>query len=90
MGSGTEKHLLRVWLVLLGLTSASALAVGFAGSLVGLGFVLSLAMLKARLVVLDFMGLRHSKTVGRALVGWCAILAVLAVAKVAIIQLAVG
>ncbi|MCA0274573.1 MAG: cytochrome C oxidase subunit IV family protein [Proteobacteria bacterium] len=90
MTDGTQQHLLQIWLVLLALTAASVLALRFAGGLASLGIVLSLAMLKARLVVVDFMGLRPNRPIGRALVGWCTVLAALAAVKAAIVLVAVG
>ena len=87
---GTGIQLLRVWLALLVFTAASVLVVRFAGGLGGLSLVLALAMVKARFVVADFMGLRRSRTIARALVGWCLVLAVLAAAKAAIVFAAAG
>ncbi|TIS57349.1 MAG: hypothetical protein E5W91_14595 [Mesorhizobium sp.] len=81
MVDSTPKQLLRSWLMLLALTSANILAVRFAGKAAGLGLVLCFAMFKARFVVLHFMGLRQDMTMRRALIGWCAILAVAAAAK---------
>jgi hypothetical protein len=81
MARRARKQLLRSWLSLLALASASALAVRFAGNAAGLVLVLGLATFKGRLVVLHFMGLRGDTTMRRALIGWCMILAVAAAAK---------
>ncbi|TGQ72983.1 MULTISPECIES: cytochrome C oxidase subunit IV family protein [unclassified Mesorhizobium] len=81
MARGARKQLLRSWLSLLALTSASALAVRFASNAAGLALVLSFATFKGRLVVLHFMGLREDITMRRALIGWCMILTVAAAAK---------
>lgn len=78
------------WIALLALTGASALIAYFPDMTAALVVVLVLAVLKARLIVLDFIGLRHSQrtVVRRALLGWCILLASGAVAKVVV--LAVG
>jgi nitric oxide reductase NorF protein len=88
MSDRTERQLLRRWITLIAITGTSVVAVRFAGGMAGLALVLCLAMLKTRFVVLDFMGLRHNRTMARALVGWCLVLAVLAVLKAVIVAFA--
>ncbi|ODT01970.1 MAG: hypothetical protein ABS58_18125 [Mesorhizobium sp. SCN 65-20] len=89
MTHGSNRQLLLTWLALVALTGASVAAVRYAGGTAGLALVLSFALFKARLVVLDFMGLREQAAMRRALVGWCALLAVSAAAK-AVLATALG
>lgn len=84
------RQLLRIWLALLLFTAASVVALRHAGGIAGVVLVLSLAMLKARFVVLDFMGLREAKVISRALTGWCLFLAASATLKGVIIVYAGG
>ncbi|MDH6233744.1 hypothetical protein M2281_004357 [Mesorhizobium soli] len=86
----TERQLLRRWITLIAITGTSVAAVRFAGGMAGLALVLCLATLKTRFVVLDFMGLRHNRTMARALVGWGVVLAVSAALKDVIIAFASG
>lgn len=81
MTHGSNRQLLLTWLALIALTGASVAAVRYAGGAAGLALVLSFALFKARLVVLDFMGLRRQAAMRRALVGWCLLLAVSAAAR---------
>ena len=61
----------------------SVLIVRFADAATAIAFILGLAMLKTRFVVLDFMGMRGSNEVvmRRALIGWCLMLALGAAAR---------
>lgn len=86
----TGRQLLRIWLMLLMFTAASVIALRYAGGLVGLGLVLSLAILKARFVVLDFMGLRQVRGMSKALAAWCLVLAASAALKGGIVVYAGG
>lgn len=84
------RQLLRIWLVLLLFTAACVVALRHVGGMAGLVLVLSLALLKARFVVLDFMGLREAKVMSRALAGWCMVLAASAALKGVIVVYAGG
>ncbi|WP_406872235.1 cytochrome C oxidase subunit IV family protein [Aminobacter sp. P9b] len=90
MADGSSPRLARSWLVLLALTGASVLAVRFGGAAAGAAFVLGLAMLKARLVILDFMGLRGQAAMSRALLGWCLVLALGGAAKAIAVAMSAG
>lgn len=92
MTNSPGHRLSRSWLILLALTGMSVLIVRFAGATTAITFVLGLAMLKARFVVMDFMGLRgRSQTVmRRALLAWCLVLMSGAAAKTIAVALAAG
>lgn len=90
MADGSSRRLARSWLFLLVLTGASVLAVRFGGAAAGTAFVLGLAMLKARLVILDFMGLRGEAAMSRALLGWCLLLVLGGAAKAIAVAMAAG
>ncbi|KQU76439.1 cytochrome C oxidase subunit IV family protein [Aminobacter aganoensis] len=90
MTDGSLRRLARSWLFLLALTGASVVAVRFGGAAAGASLVLGLAMLKARLVILDFMGLRGQAAMSRALLGWCLVLALGGAAKTIAVAMAVG
>lgn len=70
------RHLNTVWVVLL-LATLATFAIGEAGDLLGITgpvamlLLLSISIVKGRLVVLDFMGLRGVKFFWRSLlIGW--------------------
>ncbi|WP_378940934.1 cytochrome C oxidase subunit IV family protein [Mesorhizobium sp. ANAO-SY3R2] len=92
MTEGSAHRLARTWLILLALTGASVLIVRFGGATTAIAFVLGLAVLKARLVILDFMGLRGDgeAVIRRALLGWCLILMCGAAAKAIALAMAAG
>lgn len=92
MADGPVHRLSRSWLILLALTGTSVLIVRFGGTTAATAFVLSLSILKARLVVMDFMGLRgpSQAVMRRALVAWCLLLVCGAAAKAIAVALAAG
>ncbi|PWK73852.1 cytochrome C oxidase subunit IV family protein [Aminobacter sp. AP02] len=90
MADGTPRRLARSWFFLLALTGASVLAVRFGGAAAGTALVLGLAMLKARLVILDFMGLRGQAAMSRALLGWCLTIVLGSAAKAIAVAMAIG
>lgn len=83
MADDSSNRLAKSWLILLALTGMSVLIVRFGGATTTVVFVLGLAVLKTRFVVLDFMGMRGRNQVvmRRALIGWCLMLALGAAAR---------
>ncbi len=85
------RRLTFAWLALLALSGASAFAAQLSWPVIGLVFVLGLAFFKVRLVARDFMGLRGSNpTMLRALLCWCLVLALGALARTLVVSVAAG
>ncbi|MGV8939633.1 MAG: cytochrome C oxidase subunit IV family protein [Allorhizobium sp.] len=84
MTAHSKTRLAATWALLLCLSVTAVLVARHAGSNVaGLGVVLVLALVKCRLILLDFLGLMDaSPLLRRALFGWCLALAMLALAKI--------
>ena len=82
MAASSSGRLSGVWLLLLGLTGAAVAVVNAVGGMAGLLLVLSLALVKARFVIADFMGLRGHVAMRRALTIWCLAPAISAILKV--------
>ncbi|MCF1449318.1 hypothetical protein FS815_21255 [Agrobacterium vitis] len=91
MTAYSKTRLFTVWALLL-LMSVTAVLVARhdSASTAGLAIVLALALVKCRLVLLDFLGLRASPLLRRALYGWCVALVVLALAKALALSLSTG
>ncbi|MDK1493627.1 cytochrome C oxidase subunit IV family protein [Sinorhizobium sp. 7-81] len=83
MTDRTRNQLGRTWIVLVAIVLSGMLAVAFQGRAAVVVFVaLVLALLKARLIILDFMGLRSGPAAMRhGLFVWPLVLALLAAAK---------
>ncbi|RWM28553.1 MAG: hypothetical protein E5X74_14485 [Mesorhizobium sp.] len=86
----THTRLSQTWLALLGLTGASVVVLRIAHSAAGLELILLFAVLKACLVVLNFMDLGEYLAMRRALIGWCMILALVGAAKTILAVAAAG
>ena len=86
-----RRRLTFAWLSLLALSGASAFAAQRSWAVVSLVFVLGFAFLKVRLVARDFMGLRGiNATMRRALLCWCLVLALGALARTVAVSVAAG
>lgn len=90
MIGGSNARLLRIWLVLLALTGGSVLAVSLIGNVAGLVLVLAFALLKARFVIADFMGMSRQSAMRGALLGWCVIPAASVALKLALATIGIG
>ena len=80
--------LFRTFLAVLVLAVCGAvIATLSAGNLIAIGAVLVIAFIKARLVILDFMELRHGqRAMAVSLMLWCALLLAAAMARPVIIS----
>lgn len=92
MTAHSKTRLFTTWALLLLLSVTAVLVARHdSASTVGLGIVLALALVKCRLILLDFLGLRSaSPLLRRALYAWCVALAMLALAKVLAISVISG
>ncbi|MBB4186460.1 nitric oxide reductase NorF protein [Sinorhizobium terangae] len=83
MTDRTRNQLGRTWIVLVAIVLSGMSAVAFQGRASVVVFaILTLALIKARLIILDFMGLRSgSAAVRRGLFVWPLVLVLLAAAK---------
>ncbi|NRP72716.1 hypothetical protein ILFOPFJJ_03615 [Ensifer psoraleae] len=82
MTDRTRNELGRTWIVLVAIVLAGMSAVAFQGRASIVVFAALLALIKARLIILDFMGLRSGPAaMRRGLLVWPLILALLAAAK---------
>ncbi|MDK1377653.1 MULTISPECIES: cytochrome C oxidase subunit IV family protein [unclassified Sinorhizobium] len=83
MTDRNRNQLARTWIVLVAIVLSGMLAVAFQGRApVVASAVLVLALIKARLIILDFMGLRSGPAaIRRGLLAWPLILALVAAAQ---------
>lgn len=83
MTSRSPRQLNRTFVLLLGLAACAILLSGYvASSILVLAAIFALAVAKARLIILDFLGMRDAPSALRmALLGWSVIFAVGGIAK---------
>lgn len=87
MTSRSKADLTKIWTLLIALSLTGVFVARYHGAGAGgVAVILTLAVVKCRLILLDFMGLRGLWPPLRwALLGWCVLIAALALAKVLIL-----
>ncbi|PSH61988.1 hypothetical protein CU102_26225 [Phyllobacterium brassicacearum] len=95
MVTNTSARLVKAWSLLVALATANALLVGLAPGFVPpfylSSIVIVLSLLKARIVILDFLGLRAGPALLRwTLLAWPMLLAAATIAKIAFLHVHAG